>query len=730
MKPPSFIRPFLLLLLAPLVTTGAATIETEILVYGGTPAGVSAAVAAARNGKKVTLAEPLYFTGGMMAGGLTKTDIGNRDTIGGISAEFFARVLKYYQATYGPESEQVKTSKEGAFFEPKIAAAIFREMLAEAGVNVLLKHELSSATLDGKSISSVTLLDSATNTRNEFKAKVFIDATYEGDLLAAAGVPYRVGREAKAEFSEPLAGMSDGPEQYRGTGDHRVQSYNMRSTLTNRDDIRLPIPKPDEYTPEAHRGFREAVKRGNFRTFEELFTDVPLWGGVNGKFDPNKADAVGLNLGYVEADPEGRRRIVKRLRDYWLSLWYMLQNDPELPEEFRASARKWGLPKDEFTESGNISPQPYVRVGRRMLGRYFLTQHDVEDNRFKEDSICLGSYNIDSHEIQHIITDRGWVKEGFIIQSIDPYEIPYRSLTPVAPGNLLVSCAVSASHIAYGTLRMEPVFMMIGQAAGEAATLSVNHGTTVQKVPVDALRKKLGDVGIALNAPFRPKVSIKALTPPPYQAGGKIEFEAVIERSKGAVKELQWNFDGSGELQGRGTKASYTYGTDKPVQVTLTATDADGLKAIPATLDLNIGKDGTADVEVGFPKAQKEGTWNRAGSGLVSYRYRTPYHDGNTGKGAKSVTFRTKIPQDGTYRVALAYPEAGNRSPAVPVTIESAEGKTTITLDQRKKASEFAFAPLGEFRFKAGQPAAVTITTEGTTGFVTADAVRWIRVKP
>jgi hypothetical protein len=436
-----------------LALTTLCSAETDVLVYGGTPAGVSAAVSAARQGRSVVLVEPLYYVGGMMSGGLTKTDIGDRGTIGGVSKEFFDRVLKHYQKAYGPESDQVKASKDGAFFEPKVAAEIFRTMLDEAGVKVLLKHDLVSAAINGGAVSSVVLKSGDATEIHE--AKVFIDATYEGDLLAAAGVPYRVGREASAEFGESLAGMTEGPAEYLGKGDHRVQSYNMRSTLTNRADLLVPIPKPDVYTPEAHRGFIDSVKRGGYKTFEELFHDVPLWGGVNGKFDPNKADAVGLNYGYVEADAEGRRRIVKRLRDHWLSLWYMLQNDPDLPEDFRASAKKWGLPKDEFVESGHVSSQPYVRVGRRMMGRYFLTQNDVMDDRFKEDAICLGSYNIDSHEIQRMLTDKGWIKEGFIIEKIDPYEIPYRSITPFAPRNLLVSCAVSASHIAYRTSRME-----------------------------------------------------------------------------------------------------------------------------------------------------------------------------------------------------------------------------------------------------------------------------------
>lgn len=710
------------------VSTTCLAEEPDVLVYGGTPGGIAAAIAAARQGQKVVLAEPLYFTGGMMAGGLTKTDIGDRETIGGISREFFARVLKHYQAAYGPDSAQVKASKEGAFFEPKVAAEIFRGMLEEAGVRVLLKHELVSAEISGKRISSVTLRDTAAAGLVTFQAKMFIDSTYEGDLLAAAGVPYRVGREARDEFHESLAGMTDGPDEYLGKGDHRVQSFNMRSTLTNRPDILVPIPKPAEYMPEAHRAYVEAVKRDGFRTFEELFHDVPLWGGVNGKFDPNKADAVGLNYGYIEADAEGRRRIVQRLRDYWLSLWYLLQNDPGLSEEFRASAKKWGLPKDEFIESGHVSPQPYVRVGRRMLGRYFLSQNDVMDDRFKEDAICLGSYNIDSHEIQRMLTAKGWVKEGFIIQNIDPYEIPYRSITPFAPENLLVSCAVSASHIAYGTLRMEPVFMMIGQAAGEAADLALKRATTVQKVPVAELQQRLQDAGIALKAPFRPKVGIVIKTPPPYQPGQEIEFEAQVVRSRGAIFKWQWNFDGSGEVQATGATAKFKFDISKPVQITLAATDADGLKAMPATADFEVGTGGPPDLEVEFEQAKKTGRWNRAGSGLVSYRFRTPYHDMNADKGTKSVLFETRVPEDGLYRVAIAYPQDPNRSAGVPLEIETAAGVEKVTLDQRRKPSDFAFAPVGDYRFTPGKPARVRISTEGTTGFVAADAVRWVRI--
>jgi lysophospholipase L1-like esterase len=704
--------------------------EVDLLVYGGTPAGVAAAVSAARQGREVILIEPQYFVGGMMAGGLAKTDIGDRSTLGGVSKEFFAKVRDYYVKTYGEDSEQVKLSKDGAFFEPKVAAAIFRSMLDAEGVNVLLKHDLVSVSVEGRTLKSVRVVNSETHQPVTHSAKVFIDASYEGDLLAGAGVPYRVGREARAEFNESLAGMTEGPEAYLGTGDHRPQAYNMRSTLTNRPDILVPIPKPEHYDPKPHRGFIDSVKRSGYKTFEELFHDVSLWSGVNGKFDPNKADAVGLNFAYAEADPQARKRIVQRVRDHWLSLWYMLQHDPELPESFRNSAKKWGLPKDEFVESGHVSPQVYVRVARRMLGRYFLTQNDVMDDRFKDDSICLGSYNIDSHEIQRILTDKGMKQEGFIIEKIDPYEIPYRSITAHGPENLLVSCAVSASHIAYGTLRMEPVFMMIGQASGEAAHLSLKHGTSVQGIPVPELQKRMSEVGVALKAPFRPKVGIKVTTPPPYRPGQQIHFEAEILRSRGEVNQFQWNFDGTGEVQGTDKEGTFIFPVSKTWKVSLMATDTNGFKALPEALALRVGEGGTEDIEVSFPAAKVTGRWNRAATSLVGYRFRTPYHDMADGKGEKAAVFETRLPEDGIYRIAVAYPHDSNRAPEVPVTIESADGIATVKLNQRRKASDFAFAPLGEFRFVKSQPARVTISNKGTTGFVTADAFRWIRVGP
>ena len=721
--PPTFAA---MLLLISQPSRSAAETSADVFIYGGTPGGVAAAVTSARAGHKVVLAEPGYFVGGMMAGGLTKTDVGNRETLGGISKEFFDRVFDFYKTTYGADSLQARQSHQGVFFEPKVAAAIFRAMLDEAGVSVLLKHRLDAVKQDRERILSATLAP-AVGGPVSVTAKIFIDATYEGDLLAAAGVPYRVGREAREEYQESLAGMTDGPAMYLGKGDHRVQAYNIRSTITNRPDILVPFPKPETYTPEPHQGFIQAVKKHGFKTFEDLFHDVPMWGEVNGKLDPNKADAVGMNFNYAEADPEGRARIVRRVQDYWLSLWYMLQTDPELPQEFRDSVKKWGLPKDEFTESGHVSPQIYVRVARRMLGRHMLTQNDVQDERFKDDAICLGSYNIDSHDVQRLITPKGWEMEGYIIQATDPYEIPYRSITPFAPENLLVVCAVSATHIAYGTLRMEPVFLMIGQAAGIAADLAITHKTSVQDIPVKTLQDTLRKTGIALAAPFRPKIEIVAQTPPPYAPGQEIVFEAKTVRGRSPLEKISWNFDGSGAVQATGPTVRHRFSTAKPVTISANAIDQEGHQALLATKDLVIGENGTPDIEVPFSQAATKGRWDRAGSGSVAYRFRTPYHDMNDGKGEKSATFSATIPADGTYIVAMAFAEDSNRAQNVPVSITHASGTTNTSVDQSAKTKPFAFVPLGSFPFKKGEKATVTVGNAGTKGYVVVDAVRWIR---
>jgi hypothetical protein len=687
-----------------------------------------ASVAAARRGESVVLLEPGYLVGGMLSGGLTKTDIGNRSTVGGLSLEFFSRVERHYREKYGADSTQLKETRGGLFFEPHVADLVFSQLLREAGVTVLRKQHLVAAEFDGDALASVRTRHYETATASDFRGRVFIDATYEGDLLATAHVPYRVGREAREEYGESLAGLTEGPAMYRGKGDHRVQAYNFRSTLTTRDDLRVAIEKPKHYSPGPHRHFIDSVKKHGFRTFEELFHDAPLWGPVNGKSDPNKADYTGANYNYPEADYAMRAEIADRVRDHWLSLWWMLQNDPELPEDFKTSARRWGLPKDEFVESGHVSPQIYVREARRLLGRHMLTQRDLERDRHKDDAIALGSYNIDSHDVAIFRTPEGLVKDGYLISSIDPYEIPYRSITPFAPANLLVTCAVSATHIAYGSLRMEPVFMMIGQAAGIAAHLAHCGEQPVQDISILQLQSLLTDAGIPLAAPFRPVVEI-VLPSGPIAPGAVVRFEARDVHVRSPLT-YHWNFDGTGQTQSSAKVAEFVFPEAKTVTVRLKAIDADGRHSLVEHYTFNVGEGGSADIGVTAREAELTGRWDRGATRSVENRGRVNLHDMNAGKGEKRAVFRTVLPRSGKYAVAFAFQDGPGRATAVPVTIAHAGGETHLTVDQRERGTVFAFRPLGEFAFRAGEISAVTVGTEGTNGYVSIDEIRWIWLGP
>ena len=574
---------------APAGTAEAA--PNNLVVYGATPGGIMAAVAAARAGDHVLLLEPGYLVGGMMSGGLTKTDIGNRSTVGGLSLEFYQRVHAYYAKTYGADSPQVKQSHEGVFFEPHVADLVFSDLLREAGVEVRRKQRLVSTEVALNRVTGISVVNTATQVETIVGGDEFIDATYEGDLLAAAHVPYRIGREARAEYGERLAGMTAGPEAYLGSGDHRLQSFNIRSTLTTRDDIRVSIPKPRYYTPQPAHNFVNAVKKRKIHTFEELFTDWIHWGEINGKFDPNKADYVGANYNYPEADPAARAEIVDHVRDYWLSLWWTLQNDPELPDDFKTSARRWGLPTDEFVESGHVTPQLYVREARRMLGRYLLTERDLEFDRHKPDAICMGSYNIDSHEVQTVRLSTGLVVDGSLLgmsTSVKPWEIPYRAITPGAPSNLLVVCAVSATHIAYASLRMEPVFMMIGQAAGLASHLARSGNTSVQEILVSALQAKLTAAGVPLRAPYFPSV---ALTVPSHQVdiGEAVKFKARVFEGNEPLSYV-WNFGGS-EMKATEPVTRFAFPVRTNCVVSLKIVDGNGVSSLVVMEPIVVGGD-------------------------------------------------------------------------------------------------------------------------------------------
>lgn len=709
-------------------------VKSDLIVFGGTPAGVMSAVAAGRHGTKVVLIEPSYLIGGLMSGGLHKTDIGKRDTIGGLSAEFFKRVMAFYTTTYGASSPQVKAldytqdpkTRGGYYFEPKIALQIFREMLAEAGVTVRTKEQLQSVDAVTGLIRSLVTRHYETGAETRFTGNVFIDGSYEGDLMAQAGVLYRVGREARAEYHESYAGLTEGPAEYLGTGDHRVQSYNVRSTISVDPNNRVPIPKPKHYFREAHAHLIATVNAHGLKRLVELYPDRDRWAEINGKLDPNKADFIGTNLGYSEGDYEQRARITARVQDYWLSHWYMLQNDPELPEDFKADARRYGLPKDEYLESNHVTPQIYVRVARRMQGRYFLTQHDVQRSRSKPDAICMGSYGTDCHGIQMIQTEDGLKLEGDFNGAADAYEIPYRSITPFGVKNLLVVAAISASHVAYASVRMEPVFMMLGHAGGLAAQLALTDKTSVQDISIAKLQAGLTSAGMPLKAPYRPWVEIRAIQNGPYRPGTPIDFEVVDRDVRAPLTRFAWSFDGSGALQGTGNTVRFTFPHPGKYSVMLLAWEGGKNFALPAILDLTVEGGDSLNREVHYTHATTVGRWIRSRGPELEYRFRVGLLDENKRDGQARAEFTTTLPKTGRYRIAAAYATVASRATNVPVQIKHADGTTTVKINQRKKDSPFAFTPVGDYRFTAGEPASVIFTNTGVDGHVQIDTVRWL----
>jgi hypothetical protein len=505
------------LCLALLLPRIAETRRADVVVYGASAGGVIAAVAAAKEGKSVLLLEPGAHVGGMVSGGLGATDHGNRGAIGGLSREFFARVKAHYVAQYGPDAEQVKASSDGFKFEPHVATLVFHEMLKEAKLEPLFGQRLDQVKKSGARIESIT-----TRKGDTFEATIFIDASYEGDLMARAGVSYAVGREGSADFDESIAGVQKrspahqwpGPVSAKddkggllpcvqpglpapaGTGDKKVQAYNFRLCMTNRKENLVPWPKPAKYEPERYELLARYLAKYPNLKMKQLMNPVMM---PNGKTDTNNngafsTDHIGANWDYPDADDATRERIWKDHIEYTQGFLWFLANDPRVPKALHDEMNEWGLAKDEFADTDHWPHQLYVREARRMKGEYFMTQKDIMDVRVKEDSIGLGSYNTDSHHVQRVaLEDGSALNEGDFQVRVQPYAIPYRSLVPKAAegGNLLATVCMSASHVAYGTIRMEPVYMILGHASGVAAALAIDAKTIVQKIDVEKLRAKL-----------------------------------------------------------------------------------------------------------------------------------------------------------------------------------------------------------------------------------------------
>ena len=667
-------------------------LTADVCVYGGTSGAVAAAVQAARQGKRTVMLSPDAWLGGLSSNGLGWTDIGNPDAIGGLAREFYRRIYNYYlsDSVWTQETRSAyiarssidpdATRKVMFTFEPKVTRQIFDDLMAEAGVTVVrgrLKRTSGGVQKQGLRIREIMTDDGAVSIR----AAMFIDATYEGDLMAAAGVSYAVGREANSVYSETLNGIQtansggnqlpNGIDPYvtagqpasgllpgvnanaggaDGSADQRLQAYTFRMCLTDLAANRAPVPQPAGYQESDYELLFRAIAAGQISNF---FKTSPM---PNRKTDSNNStgystDFIGGNysLGegwnYAEADYAKRDQILAAHLRYQQGFVWTLQNSTRVSAGIRSAWSAWGLPLDEFTETGRWPAQLYVREARRMVGDFVVTQRHVNQQSgfVATDSIGMGGYNMDSHHTQRYVAGAGVKNEGDVqvAPAQGPYGISYRAIVPKAVEleNLLVPVCVSASHIAFGSIRMEPVFMILGQSAGAAAVRAINDGVSVQQVDYAALKRDLLIAG-----------QIVSLETPPT-AG-----EIIVDNTDTA-------------------------------RVTVT------------------------------------GAWTSS-TATAGY-YGTDYlHDGNAGQGTKSVRFAPALSQAGQYQVYARWTAHANRATNARYDIIHSTGTASVTMNQQ--ANGGAWILLGTHQFSAGTTGSVLVRNDSANGYVIADAVRFV----
>lgn len=512
--------------------------NADIIIYGGTSAAIIAAVEVVKSGKTVLIVSPDQHLGGLTSGGLGFTDTGNKAVIGGLSREFYHRVWLHYkddaawnwqnQSDFGNKG-QGTVAMDGEFrtmwlFEPHVAEKVFEDFVKENNIKVLrgewLDRNKGLIKKKGEIISFSTLSGKV------FKGKIFIDATYEGDLMAAAGINFHVGREGNAKYNETFNGVQTGVFQHDhhfksnispykikddpssgllpyisaeppgefGAADKKIQAYCFRMCMTNHPENSVPFPKPDNYDASKYELLLREFNMGRNDWFSK-FDVLP-----NKKTDTNNhgafsSDFIGMNYDYPEADYQRRAEIIKQHYDYQAGLLWFVANDPRVPDAIRTKMASYGLAKDEFKDNNHWPHQIYVRESRRMIGDYITTEHDVMQRIETPESIGMGSYHIDSHNTQRYVTSEGYVQnEGDIgVKPPGPYRISYGSIIPKKEEctNLFVPVCVSSSHIAYGSIRMEPVFMILGQSAAVAACLAIDEKCAIQDVSYNQLKKLL-----------------------------------------------------------------------------------------------------------------------------------------------------------------------------------------------------------------------------------------------
>ncbi|MDD4514638.1 FAD-dependent oxidoreductase [Massilibacteroides sp.] len=516
----------------------------DLVIIGGNPGGIMAAISAARMGKTSVILERTAYIGGLPANGLGATDIATRAATTGLFREFVDRIKQHYIDTYGENAEQVKVCSDGYHFEPSVGAKVFDEMLGEYKdkITVLTMRQFDAdegnIRIDNDRIQAIRVLNRTSGEQEEYRGSVFLDATYEGDLGAAAGIPFRVGREGKSEFNEPGAGRVykywAGKEGSGSTfdADNAVQAYNYRLCLTNNPKNRVDITKPKNYNREEYAYMIEDVWTGNHTQWQmetvtpEMMeenrkhikagnpTKIPgdVWGIAkitnivhvpNKKTDANNQHATFLstdlpeeNWAWPTSSWEWRDKFAQRLREYIEGLFWFAQNDSELPSHFRKAAKEWGLAKDEYTDNGNFPRQVYVREGRRFEGLYFFTANDAlpvttgARPPIHASSITASHYALDSHAVRK--REKGRVHlDGFLSYPSAVYTVPYGVIVPKEIDNLLLPVPVSGSHIGFSTLRMEPCWMALGEAAGIASAIAIDKEVKMRNVPIEDLQEQL-----------------------------------------------------------------------------------------------------------------------------------------------------------------------------------------------------------------------------------------------
>jgi len=481
----------------------------DVVVYGGSASGVIAAISAARNGaKRVALVSANRHLGGMVTNGLFRTDVGRPTVIGGIPLEFWQRGDTYYQQHNFSHASMWNT-------EPHIAEAIFNDMLKEAKVSVFPGSRLKEH--DGVKKEGKRIVSIGTEDGKVFISSVFIDATYEGDLMAFAGVSYIVGREAQKQYGEYSAGVRDSHSEHIkaydtdgkllvgvmrqregnvGDGDKKTQAYNFRVCLSRDKNNQVPYPKPQTYNPHLYDALLNRMIAASKRESDDKLVKGfwPALAVASDKADLNYADFVGGSWAYPDAGYAKRNDLWQAHYNYMAGLLWYLANDPRVPKAIQNALNEWGLAKDEFVDHDHWPYELYVREARRMISDYVMTEHNCRHSMELPDAIGLAAYTMDSHNCQRIAKDGHAENEGDTqIGGFPPYPIAYRSIVPKTNecDNLLVPICLSASHIAYGSIRMEPVFMMLGQSAATAACLAIDAGMALQDLPYADLRKRL-----------------------------------------------------------------------------------------------------------------------------------------------------------------------------------------------------------------------------------------------